>query len=256
MNKGNAKGTPGLLLSAAILLAATTPDLSAQPATTPPPPPPPPPLWQASAALGLTLTSGNSHTLLFTGKIDATRKWDKNELELGADAAYGEQNGLKNNDSYRAFAQYNRLFTDRVFGYVRLEGIHDGIADIAYHVSFGPGAGYYFIKQERTMLRAELGPGVVFEKKGGEQSTYATLRVAERFEQKLSKTANLWQSVEFLPQVDRWGNFTVIGEIGLAAAISTKWSLKPYVQDSYVNEPAKGRLHNDLRLVVALGYKF
>jgi putative salt-induced outer membrane protein YdiY len=239
----------------ASILAVATLHSSAQQIPAPVPPPPPP-LWQGGAALGLTLTSGNSHTLLFTGKITAARKWDQNELELGADAAYGEQNSVKNNDRYRAFGQYNRLFTDRVFGYVRLEAMHDGIADIAYRVTFGPGAGYYFIKEENTKLRGELGPAVVTEKKGGIESTYATLRLAERFEQKLSATANLWQSVEFLPQVDRWGNFTVNGEIGLDVAISTKWSLKPYIQDSYVNEPAKGRVHNDLKLVVALGYKF
>jgi len=51
----------------------------------------------------------------------------------------------------------------------------------------------------------------------------------------------VWESVEVLPQVDRWGNFAVNAEVGLDVAISTKWSLKPYVQDNYVHEPAPGR---------------
>jgi putative salt-induced outer membrane protein len=215
-----------------------------------------PPLWTASAALGLTLTSGNSDTLLFTAKIVAARKWDHNEFEIGADAAYGEQDHKKNNETYHGYSQLNHLFTDRFYGYVRLDAFHDGIADIAYRVTLGPGVGYYFIKNELTLLRGEVGPGVVFEKKGDDSKTYATLRVAERWEQKLSKTANLWESVEFLPQVDRWGNFTVNSELGVDVAINAHLSLKPYIQDSYVNEPAPGRKKNDFKLVLALGYKF
>jgi putative salt-induced outer membrane protein len=215
-----------------------------------------PPLWQGGATLGLTLTRGNSDTLLFTAKVITAKKWDRNELEFGADAAYGEQDGDKNNETYHGYGQYNRLFTERTYGLLRLEALHDGIADIYYRVALSTGVGYYFIKNERTFLRAEAGPGVVFERKGTNDDIYATLRIAERFEHKITKTAFLWESVEFLPQVDRWGNFTINSEIGLSVDINTKWSLKPYIQDSYVNEPAPGRKKNDIKLVLAMGYKF
>lgn len=215
-----------------------------------------PPLWTASASLGLTLTSGNSDTLLFTAKVVAAKKWDHNEFEIGADAAYGEQDHKKNNEIYHGYSQLNHLFTERFYGYVRLDALHDGIADVYYRVTLGPGAGYYFIKNEATMLRGEVGPAAVFEKKGTNDTIYATLRLAERWEQKLSKTANLWESVEFLPQVDRWGNFAVNSEIGVDVAINSHLSLKPYIQDNYVNEPASGRKKNDFKLVLALGYKF
>ena len=250
----NLKGLSKFALLAATALVVTA-VLSAEAQSTAPITAPP--LWQGSATLGLTYTSGNSDTLLFVAKAVMAKKWDRNELEFGADAAYGEQDGKKNNEAYHGYGQYNRLFTEKWYGYVRLDALHDGIADIAYRVTLGPGVGYYFIKNETTMLRGEIGPGVVFERKGDlDDKVYATLRLAERFEHKLSKTANLWQSVEVLPQVDRWGNFAVNAEIGLDVAINTRWSLKPYVQDNYVHEPAPGRKDNDVRLVVALGYKF
>ena len=44
------------------------------------------PAWETSAALGLTLTRGNSETLLFSGSILSEKKWDMNEVRLGADA--------------------------------------------------------------------------------------------------------------------------------------------------------------------------
>ena len=217
----------------------------------------PPPKWSGSASAGLTLTSGNSDTLLFTAKALASRKFDvRNELDLGADATYGEQEDIKNNESIHGFAQYNRLFTDKWFGYLRLDALHDDIADVDYRITFGPGVGYYFIKNERTLLRAETGPAVVFEKQGGEDNTYLTLRLAERFEHKLTDTAKIWQALEILPEVGEWDNYIVNAEAGIDVAINSKWSLKAYVQDTYDNEPAEGRLKNDVKLVTALGYTF
>lgn len=215
-----------------------------------------PPKWESSAALGLTLTSGNSDTLLATASILTQKKWDSNELRFGVDAAYGEQEDIKNNELLRGFGQYNRLFSERCYGYVRAEAVHDAIADVEYRVTLSPGAGYYFIKNDRTQLSLELGPGVVFEKQGSEEQTYFTLRVAERFEHKLSKTARIWQSAEYLPQVDDWDNFIVNAEIGIGAALTEKIELRAVLQDTYDNDPAPGRKENDLKLITSLGYKF
>src|SRR5690242_1125436 len=52
-------------------------------------PPPPPPEWTGSVAAGLSLTKGNSDTMLLTLSGRATKKWDLNELSLGAIGAYG-----------------------------------------------------------------------------------------------------------------------------------------------------------------------
>jgi len=217
---------------------------------------PPPPKWTGSAGAGLTLTRGNSETVVFNASIGAEKKWDKNEVSLGADGAYGEQDDVKNIETAHAFGQYNRLFTERFFGLFRADALHDSIADVEYRVTLSPGIGYYFIKNKTTYLRGEIGPGVVFEKQGGETSTYMTIRLAERFEHQLSKTAKLWQSVEILPEVGEWENYIVNAELGIDVAINTKWSLRAYIQDTYDNQPAPDRKHNDVKLVAGVAYKF
>lgn len=94
--------------------AAQSPAPNATPA--PPPPSPPPPKWDPSAAVGLTLTEGNSDTVQFSVITRADKKFDPHELHFGADFTYGESEDIKNNETVRAFGQYNRLFTDRWFG--------------------------------------------------------------------------------------------------------------------------------------------
>ena len=220
------------------------------------PKPEPPPAWQSTATLGLSLTRGNSDTVLFTGNLKTDRKAKEEEWAFGADAAYGENNSVKNTESLHGFGQYNRLFNERWFGYARVDALHDGIADVAYRVALSPGLGYYFVKEKNTSLAAEVGPGVVFEKRGGIADTYATLRVAERFEHKFSDHARLWQSAELLPAVKNFGNYLLNVEVGVGAALTKRIELTVTLLDNYASQPAVGRKSNDLKLISGITYKF
>jgi putative salt-induced outer membrane protein YdiY len=213
-------------------------------------------LWKTSAAAGLTLTRGNSDSTTFTANLLASRKWTENELDLGVDGTYGKANGVKNAESLHGFGQYNRLFSDRFFGLMRVDALHDAVADLDYRLTLSPGVGYYFIKNKTTFLRGEVGPGFVYEKLGGETDSYATLRVAERFEHTFTEHAKMWQSLEWLPQVDDFNNYVINAEVGLDTAITKKLSLRTFLQDTFDNEPAPGRKKNDLKLVSALAYTF
>lgn len=213
-------------------------------------------LWERSASIGMTLTSGNSDTVLFTARAQAVRKSEKGEWDIGADGSYGENGGEKNNESAHGYVQYNHLFSERTFGYLRVDGLYDAIADIDYRVTLSPGIGYYLIKNERTFLSVEAGPGYVFEQVGGESDHYATLRFAEKFEHKFNDKTRIWQSLEVLPQVDDFDNFIVNAEVGVETALTEKSSLSVYAQNTYDNQPAPGREENDLKVVTAIVFKF
>jgi putative salt-induced outer membrane protein YdiY len=220
------------------------------------------PFWETTAALGLTLTRGNSETLLLNGSILTQHKDLKNEISLGIDGGYGETKNQDTGDTdvntkyLHGFGQYNRLFTDRFYAYGRIDGLSDDIADIDYRFSFSPGVGYYIVKTEKIRLSAEVGPGLITEKKGSVESTYFTIRLGEKFEWKISERARLWQSLEYLPKVDDFGNYIVNAELGIEASLTKKLSLRSYVQDTYISEPAPGRDENDLKWITGLAYKF
>lgn len=212
--------------------------------------------WESSAAVGATVTRGNSDTLLFSVNVESARKWDKNELRLGANGAYGENQSIKNTEVIHGFTQFNRLFTERFFGYARVDALHDSIADVEYRFSLSPGAGYYLIKNDRMSLSAEVGPGFVMERVGITDHNYFTLRVAERFDFKINDRAKLWQTLEFLPQVDRFENYIINAELGVDTKITKDFSLRVTLVDTFDNEPAPGRKKNDLKLIAGVAYSF
>ena len=229
--------------------------------------------WESSAAAGLTLTRGNSETLLMTLGLKAVRRWTNNEVLLGAAGAYGETTTEKtvvtgsgatvkkdetraNTASASAFGQFNHFFNERAFGGGRVDLLHDAIADLRYRATISPLAGYYAVKRPATRLSFELGPSGVFERQGSEDKQYAALRLGEKFEHKFTPKARVWESFDVIPEVDRFSNYLLVGELGAESSLTDKVRLRAVLQDTYDNEPAVGRKNNDIKLITSLVYKF
>ena len=249
-----------LCASGLFLTLAQPRAMAAEPAA-----PEPPKKWESVASLGATLTRGNSENFLANATINSSRKWTRDEVLLGASGGYGsttvreegEPDETNKTDEYlKGFAQWNHLFTQRFYGGLRFDALYDDIADIDYRFTLSPLAGYYFIKQTNTFLSGELGPSFICEKQGGETDLYVGARVGERFEYNFKNGAKIWQTVEWIPQVDDFDNWILNFEAGIAAPINKTLDVRLVVQDTYDNEPAEDREENDLKVIAGIGYKF
>lgn len=212
--------------------------------------------WKTSAAIGATLTRGNSDTLTVNGTIDTSKKWGKNEAGAGFSVTYGETDDTETANSMAAYAQYNRLLTDRLFVYGRVDFSRDKLADINYRIGLSPGAGYYFIKNNKFTLSGEIGPGYIWEEVGGVSNDYFSLHVGEKFTWEINDRARLWQSLSYDPEVEDFENYLLRAEIGFETDILKDLSLRVVAIDTYRNVPAAGRQKNDFQLITGIAYKF
>jgi putative salt-induced outer membrane protein YdiY len=224
--------------------------------------------WKADLAAGLTLTTGNSDSVLGTLAFKAEKLWQHDEAKLGIGGAYGKSNGEINNETINAYGQYNHLFNERFYGSVRVDGLHDGVADVQYRIIIGPAAGYYFIKSDRTRFNGEVGPSFVYEKVKVNASSppprfewdehgYVALRFTERLEHKISDTAKCWEQVDYLPPVDDFtGNFLIIANAGIEVAINTRLALRSEIIWKFDNEPSPKKRSYDISEITSLVYKF
>jgi putative salt-induced outer membrane protein YdiY len=214
-------------------------------------------LWQSAVSAGLTLVRGNSDTMLFSADFSTQHKTPFEEYKIVLNTSYGDQGGKQTVNNYKGSVQWNHLFTDRFYCYLRSDALRDIIAEVDYRATIGPGMGYYLLKYTNTTLATEM--GVAYEAQrldGKDDQDFAALRLAERFERKLNEHARLWESAEILPQVDRFDNYTINCEIGVETALSKSFTLKTFLDDNYDNRPAPGKLKNDAKIVAAIGYKF
>jgi putative salt-induced outer membrane protein YdiY len=214
--------------------------------------------WETTAAAGFTLTKGNSDTMLLTLSLDSKAKWKNDEAGFGIAAGYGEDHSVKNNEFVNAYAQYNHLFTQRLYAGLRTDFSYDGIANLDYRITVSPLVGYYLVKNTNTTFAVETGPSVVFEQyQAQSENTYLGVRFAERFEHKLTATTKIWEHVEYVPKVTAWTEkYVITAEAGIDTAINKKWGLRVMLQDIYDSQPATGREPNDLRLIAGTTFKF
>jgi putative salt-induced outer membrane protein YdiY len=213
--------------------------------------------WTNSISGGLTLARGNTDTTLMSADFVGTKKTPDNEYTGTADVAYGEQDSKQTVDDYKASFRWDHIFTDRWYSYLRTDGLRDYISDVDYRFTLGPGVGYYLLKQTNIVTLA-VGGGVNFEAQslGNQGDTFATLRLADKFEYKINSHARIWQTVEFLPEISGWNNYLINFELGAEASLTKSFSLKSFLDDNFNSEPALDHVKNDVRLITAIAYKF
>jgi putative salt-induced outer membrane protein YdiY len=254
-----------LALSAAILSAMAAESSTNAPAAAKPPeaPPKPPSPWHTTASINAAVSRGNADTLLMGAALNSLRKWDKNEIALGADGTFGSNSDPTTRketttaQNYGLYAQYNRMLSDRVYLGVRSDARQDRIAFIDYRATVAPALGYYVVKNDRLKLKLENGPAFIFERlKGSGTDNYLTLRLAEEVQWKINDRASIIQSMEYLPQVADFGNFVINFNLGLSTKITEKSSATITFQDFFRSAPAPGRRGNDLRLMAGISYSF
>ncbi len=222
------------------------------------------PVWHGDVALGLSLARGNANTFLGSASASAENVWDKNDLKLGAEGVYalnnfGQTNETRAAENVHGFEDYKRLITDRWYGDFRTDLFHDDIALIRYRAIFGPALGYYFIKSNMSTLNMDVGASYVRQRLDDEGNKgFAALHVGEHGEHFLNKpkTARIWETVQFYPQLNRWSNYVLNAEAGAEAALNSRLNLRIVADDNYNSDPAKGAKENDILLTSQLAYKY
>jgi putative salt-induced outer membrane protein YdiY len=220
-----------------------------------------PPKWSGSSGMGLTVNKGNSDNLMFNTHFDIGKDFSKSDsVKFGVSYTFGQDKtgGVKRTttSALQAFGDYKHLFSERMYGNLRLDFFHDDVASVKYRVLVGPALGYFFIKNDKTKLSAEAGPSYVIEKVGNNETSYLALRISERLEHTINKSWRIWQSADFFPKVDDFDNYLIVAELGTEASLTERLSLRVVLQDRYNSEPAAGRKKNDLTLISGVSYKF
>lgn len=220
------------------------------------------PEWKRSTAIGLNITSGNSDTSLLNVDLSAERKGSAHELILDSRIAKGETDDETTEENANARAQYNYLVTDRAYLYLNLDYLYDSIALIDYRVTAGPGAGYYFKKDDKCNFSMELGAAYITEKNDlantvntaaiDDTEDSINLRAVSRYEYALSETARIWEVFEYLAEFEDFDLYLINYEIGIDAAINSHFTLRLVFEDKYDNNPAPGIEKNDIIVKSAL----
>ena len=208
---------------------------------------------------GLTLTDGNSETLSANASlVTEGEKEGLGSVLAGVEGNYGEntEDGEDTTtvNNAKAYVNAKKTLSPMTYAYLAGDAMFDDIAEIDYRATVGPGLGFYALKNDKRTLSLEAGPSYVWEKVGEVRDDYLALRFAQRYTCAISQTAQLVQTLEYVPEASDFDNYLLTGEVGVEAAINDHLSLRVVLQDRYDSTPAAGKEHNDLTLIAGLGF--
>lgn len=211
--------------------------------------------WEVTGAASLGMASGNADTLTTSLQLLGTYEKDRTEAEVSAGILYSENQGVAVTENYRIDGRYSQRITDRFKVGAFASFLSDNIADLDYRFDVGVGFGYHLIKNDTTKLSFDFGPGYTWEQQAGVANDFVSLRLAQKFEYKITDRSKIWQSLVYAPQANDFENSLLTAEAGIDFLVTEQWGLRSSVRYQYDNTPAAGNQKDDLLFLTGITYK-
>ena len=212
--------------------------------------------WKRSLEAGLSTASGNSDMLRYDGSASAAKETDENYFFLEAGGRYGESDNETDAANATGEGKIQHRLSERNYAALAGHVRHDQIVDLSYRARGSLSLGHHFIWTDRVVLSAEAGPGYVSEKKGGEKEGFVAGRVGQYLEILVADNLQIWQSAEWVQNLEDGAVYFVNAEIGLETVLTGNLNLRISLEDAYDSQPAEGKESNDLTTKTALVWKF
>lgn len=219
-----------------------------------------PDYWSGSLAFGLALQRGNTDTTDLRTEVKATRKAEREELNLRFYSNYGETDGETDQNDVFGQAKLKFLKTDRLYFFGSTDMEYDEREQLDLRAQVFGGLGYKLIDYETTTLLAEAGAGLTgefYDNDGEEESLEGSVILGAEFMKKLFEYAVFTQGVTLFPSLSNAGDYRVRSETSLTSPLGDRWAVKLSLIDEYDSNPQNEDVKkNDMRLISALEYTF
>jgi putative salt-induced outer membrane protein YdiY len=120
--------------------------------------------WSGVVDLGASWRTGMRDTLDARSTLTLTRAMPKNKLTLLVDAAYGEDESVRNKQSIKGEAKWQFFPRERFYYYGLTGAEHDEIRKLELRLTGAAGLGYEFIKNDRRTWSGDVGLNYAHER--------------------------------------------------------------------------------------------
>jgi putative salt-induced outer membrane protein YdiY len=219
----------------------------------------PMPVYTGNIGGGLALTNGNTDTRNFnlTGAITRDPK-ARNVMKASASYFRGTQSDILSVDRTLVNIRDEYTLSKRAFTFGQMDYLRDQFKQIIFFWAPTAGVGFRVVNNDSTQFILDVGAGGVLEKNPGiDAKKSGSITSGERFQQKLSKTAALTESLASIWKTNDFTDSLTNFSLGLTTTVVGKLQLKLEFIDSYKNRPANpGIKKNDTAFLTTFVVKF
>jgi putative salt-induced outer membrane protein len=226
------------------------------------------------SAGGIT-SSGNSKLLAVTGSGRFKARRDDNQLSLNLAGNYAEsapnpdedmETSLKN---VQGKVRYDRFFGKGFAGFLSLSGRNDRFQGLILRTNLDPGLAYYFVDREKQQLWTEVGYDAQFDLRRDEAlnkaakdgilldktETRHSTRLFLGYNGSVNSLVGVTTGLEYLQGLPKTEYWRLNWDLGLTAALSSKFSLATTFSLRYDHKPLPSIKNTDSVTAVNLVYQ-
>jgi len=215
-------------------------------------PAPAPSLWNASAALGLTVTDGNSDTKTLSAGAEADRAWDIWHLFLKLSSIYAESEGDETANEQILTERMERTIDKKASLFQDLLLEHDEQEQLSYRVQLTFGYKRKLLEKKDFELFGEAGGGILHEEFRTDSQTEGIAQFAVSFKWQMTEQLLFTQVVTVYPSLSDTGEYRLTSESNFTTPIGKRLDLRLAIVDRYDSNPPAGVTENDLQVTLSL----
>ncbi len=198
-----------------------------------------PPAAEFSSDVGFVNVSGNTSITSLSLGEKFTRRLGKWEFRQDLGAVYGETDGTETSNMWRASVRSDYGFAPHLALYARTAFDRNKFAGIKARFAKGLGAAWKVRATDIDQLNVEAGFELTQQDNlDGTSDGFSSLRAATSWKHALSKSAYVFQGLEFLPNLDEGDDYRVNSESTIVAPLSTRVAMKASYVVRYDNLPS------------------
>ncbi|MCS6172977.1 DUF481 domain-containing protein [Shewanella baltica] len=216
--------------------------------------------FAGEAELGATLTTGNTETSSFKGRLNLKHELGDWENQYLLEGLYKEDTGSVTAKRYLAGAQGNYMMTDRSYLFANASYEVDPFTGYDYTLSGAAGYGHRLYDTSKTFLDVEVGPGYIYQRLDTEQALIEGYDINDsvvahgviNFETEITETSKFQQ--RFV--ADYGDKLDARSETSLTANIIGALAMKFAIIVRYNSEPLDDKKSTDTETNMTLLYAF
>ena len=231
---------------------------------------------EAKIQAGGLAASGNSRNIALTSQASVRARRGANELSAAAAANYGRSAAKAGDpmqttiENFQGKLRYDRFVTERLALFTSLSGRRDRFQGLDLRLNWDPGLAYYFVQDPKHQLWGEAGYDLQFDIRRnsaieaalatdgmllGKTKTRHSARLFAGYRNSLNENVTFNTGLEYLQGLADTQFWRINWDIGLTAAIATRFSLATTFSLRYDNQPLAGIKTTDTLTAVNLVYQ-
>ncbi|MCL1141272.1 DUF481 domain-containing protein [Shewanella gaetbuli] len=216
--------------------------------------------FAGEAELGATLTTGNTDTSSYKARLNMKHELGNWENQYLLEGLYKEDTDEVTAKRYFAGIQADYQINDRSYIFFNTNYEVDPFTGYDFTSTSSAGYGYHFIDNPDTTLKAEIGPGYIYQRlddetallEGYDSTDSVVAHAVVNFETAISESSKFKQRF-----IADWGDkLDARSETSLTANIVGALAMKFAVIVRYNSEPLDGKESTDTETNMTLLYAF